>query len=44
MTMSGHAADESVDGVLRHLLPDLDQAISERQSVVILNAVGCTDT
>ncbi|KAJ8358599.1 hypothetical protein SKAU_G00151240 [Synaphobranchus kaupii] len=28
-TMSGHAPDESADGVLGDLLPDLDQGISE---------------
>ncbi|KAJ8374091.1 hypothetical protein SKAU_G00046710 [Synaphobranchus kaupii] len=29
LTMSGHAPDESADGVLGDLLPDLDQGISE---------------
>ena len=29
MTMSGHAPDESVNGVLGDLLPDLDQGITE---------------
>lgn len=36
LTTSGHALDEMADGVLGHLLPDLDQGISE-----LLDSLWC---
>ena len=44
-TTSGHAPDETVDGVLGDLLPDLDQGISEvlEWSVVLLGGDGCAE-
>ena len=41
---SGHAPDETVDGVLGDLLPDLDQGISELLDSLWCYLARCTDT